>query len=155
MNDETDPRRRYIGQVYTALKRYGNRLDSDSIVLGDFNWSVEWDESPRSPLYGDFSDTVRILNERGLHSVYHSVHDADFGAEEKPTFYMHKKRDRPYHIDYVFASNETVESATDFRIGDYANWIEHSDHMPLVLDVSDRVPTPPVLDVDPTCRRSV
>lgn len=143
MNDGTDPRRRYIGQVYTALKRHGGHVDSDSIVLGDFNWNVEWDESPRSPLYGNFSDTVDILKERGLHSVYHSVHGTDFGAEENPTFYMHKKEERPYHIDYVFTSDETIRSAADFRVGERANWIEHSDHTPLVLDVSDGVPKTP------------
>lgn len=137
MNDEADPRRRYIGQVYTGLKRYGDHVDSNSIVLGDFNWNVEWDESPNSPLYGDLSDTVEILEGNGLYSVYHSIYDTDFGAEEKPTFYMHKKEARPYHTDYVFASNETVESAADFWVGEYANWIEYSDHMPLVLDVDE------------------
>lgn len=92
---------------------------------------------PKSPLYGDLANTVEILEENGLYSVYHSIHDTDFGTEENPTFYMHKKESRPYHTDYVFASNETVESATTFWIGEYANWIEHSDHMPLVLDVDD------------------
>lgn len=137
MDDETDSRRRYISQVYTGLRRHEDCIDSSSIVLGDFNWNARWDESPKSPLYGDLSDTVEILEGNGLYSVYHAIHDTDFGAEEKPTFYMHKKETRPYHTDYVFASNKVVDSVTDFWIGGYANWIEHSDHMPLVLDIDD------------------
>lgn len=135
MNDKQNPEKRYISQVYTTLQDYCKWVDSGTVVVGDFNWNIMWDKSPKSPLLGDFSDTVGILNNKGLRSVYHSVVDSDFGEEDRPTFYMHKKQSRHYHIDYIFAPNETVDSASEFTVGKYDDWIDASDHMPLIVEL--------------------
>ena len=102
MNDETNPSQRYIGQVYTALAAYSESLDGNVAILGDFNWNIVWDGSPKSPLCGDFSDTIEVLQERGLKSSYHHMTGDEFGDEDSPTFYMHKKAERPCHIGYTF-----------------------------------------------------
>jgi len=135
MNDKQKPENRYISQVYTALQDYREWVDSGTVVVGDFNWNVIWDESPKSPLRGDFSDTVGILNDCGLRSVYHSVVGPDFGEEDTPTFHMHKKRDREYHIDYIFVPDRTVDSVSEFTIGEYDDWIDASDHMPVIVEI--------------------
>mgnify|MGYP000618490479 CR=1 FL=1 len=132
MNDEGNPERRYIGQVYTALQQYRNFVKSDTVVAGDFNWNVVWDDSPKSPLCGNFSDTVEILRQHGLQSVYHAETDSEFGDEGQPTFFMHKKQERPYHTDYVFASDARTASISDFHVGKYDEWVELSDHMPIL-----------------------
>jgi exonuclease III len=137
MNEKSEPKRRYIGQVYTALQQYSEHVDSTSIVAGDFNWNSIWDESPKSPLYGNFSDTVDILDERDLCSAYHSLKGCEYGSEIDPTFFMHKKHDRPYHIDYVFLPREKVDSVVDFSVGTYDGWIEFSDHVPLTVDIEE------------------
>jgi exonuclease III len=134
MNEEQNPARRYIGQVYTALQDYRDFIDSKTVIAGDFNWNVIWDESPKSPLCGDFSDTVDILNGCGLRSSYHALKSSNFGDEGDPTFFMHKKRDRNYHIDYIFIPGQMVESAVDFSIGKYDNWIDVSDHVPVMIE---------------------
>jgi endonuclease/exonuclease/phosphatase (EEP) superfamily protein YafD len=133
MDDETNPRKRYIGQVYTALQQYRSFVESSAIVAGDFNWNVQLDESPKSPLCGNFAQTVRILNEIGLESVYHSRAGVEFGEEDDPTFFMHKKRGRPYHIDYIFAPEGVTESVREYTVGTYDKWIDASDHMPAIV----------------------
>lgn len=133
MNSEDDPRQRYIGQVHIALTNHPEVLENATPVIGDFNWNAIWDESPDSPLYGDFSDVVRILNEHGLPSAYHQISGAEFGDEDSPTFYMHKKAERPYHIDYAVLPISTIESA-DISVGKYDEWIDASDHIPVTID---------------------
>lgn len=137
MNEKGEPRRRYIGQVYTALQQYSDYVNPRSIVAGDFNWNAVWDESPDSSLYGDFSDTAEVLNKRGLCSAYHSLNRHEYGVETDPTFFMHKKQDNKYHIDYIFLPYEKLDSVTDFSIGPYEKWIESSDHVPISIEIED------------------
>lgn len=137
MNDKTNPKRRYIGQVYTALQHLRDVLDSETVVAGDFNWNVIWDDSPSNPLCGNFADTVEILNELGLCSSYHRVTESEFGEESDPTFFMHKKRDREYHTDYLFVPERKVGSVGEFSVGTYQNWIEASDHMPIMIEMME------------------
>lgn len=136
MNDETTPQNRYIGQVYRALLDYRRFVDEGTTVLGDFNWNVMWDESPKSRLVGDFSETVGLLAGSGLRSAYHEIRDVEFGNEDDPTFFMHKKRERAYHTDYVFVPNDWTNSGVRVEVGAYDEWIDASDHMPIVVDVS-------------------
>lgn len=132
MNDEGDPRRRYIGQVYTAVQDF-DFLDSKTIVAGDWNWNIEWDDSPSSPLYGNFKQTVRQLAFYGLSSAYHDFFDAEYGDEDHSTFFMHKKEDREYHTDYIFYP-QNGNNLINLQIGEYEDWIDHSDHMPMFLE---------------------
>ena len=134
MNDTQHPRQRYIGQVWTALQNDSGFVDSDTVVLGDFNWNAIWDESPNSPLCGNLADTVEELHRHGLQSAYHQETGDEFGDEASPTLFMHKKEDRPYHVDYAFCPASLLESAT-VSVGDYEEWIEASDHMPLIVDL--------------------
>jgi len=136
MNDTQNPRQRYIGQVWTALQNYPDFVDSDTIVLGDFNWNTIWDKSPKSPLRGNLSETIGELNGHGLQSAYHRITGHEFGEEASPTLFMHRKEDRPYHIDYAFLPERMLESVK-ISVGSYDEWINASDHMPLIIDIND------------------
>ncbi|GGL67155.1 endonuclease/exonuclease/phosphatase family protein [Halocalculus aciditolerans] len=136
MNDKSNPEQRYIGQVHTALQDYSELVNAETIVAGDFNWNVQWDESPKSPLVGGFADVTSTLNACGLMSAYHGATDDELGEETKSTFFMHKKQDRPYHTDYIFAPSSVIESDA-VRVGHFNNWIDASDHMPVMLDTSE------------------
>jgi len=135
MDDRETPRQRYIGQVHTALETRPELVDRETVVAGDFNWNVIWDESPNSPLCGNFADVREALNENGLYSAYHAAQDDEFGEESKATFYMHKKEDQPYHIDYAFVPRRLVESDVEVTVGGYDDWIDASDHVPLVVEI--------------------
>ncbi|GGL43155.1 endonuclease/exonuclease/phosphatase family protein [Halarchaeum grantii] len=135
MNAEHDPKRRYIAQLYTALIEYATFLEGDTVVAGDYNWNHQWDDSPNGPLYGTLEDVVARLHDMGLESAYHRLRDVTYGAEPDPTFFMHKKRDRGYHIDYVFSNRGRLNGA-EIRIGDYDEWVDASDHVPLLVDLA-------------------
>ena len=136
MNDTVDRKRRYIGQVFTALQLYNDLIDSESMVIGDFNWNVIWDKTSIS-LYGNLVDTVTILEEKELYSAYHVIHNCVYGNEINPTLFLHKKRSKPYHIDYMFIPRKLFKRVCDFWIGSYEDWIDVSDHMPILLEIEN------------------
>lgn len=50
---------------------------------------------------------------------------------------MYRKRDKRYHyhVDYAFASQDITKSAS-ISIGKVDEWLEFSDHMPVILDIA-------------------
>ena len=94
-----------------------------------------WDESPKSPLCGDFSDVRGELNQNELYSAYHAVSGDEFGEETEATFYMHKREERPYHIDYAFVPRGLIGSDVEVTVGGYDDWIDASDHVPLLVTI--------------------
>ena len=56
------------------------------------------------------------------------------GHESEPTFYMYRSKKKPYHIDYCFYNKENIKN---LDIGKFEDWINLSDHMPIVLDIKD------------------
>ena len=47
-------------------------------------------------------------------------------------FFIQKKENKSYHIDYIFLKGMEAKS---IDIGLYSDWIELSDHMPLVCEI--------------------
>jgi len=131
MNDLKDLRKRYIGQVYSALDFYKNLLNYPTVIVGDFNWNAIWDKNPSYPLYGNLANIVDLLNLRGIRSAYHEFYQECFGNETKPTFFMHHNQNKPYHIDYCFASSDF--NISNVEIGNFGDWIDKSDHVPLIV----------------------
>jgi len=131
MDDANNVRQRYIGQVHSALKYYEKLLVEPTIIMGDFNWNAIWDRSPDNPLRGNLADVVELLKSHGIQSAYHEFYREDFGKETKPTFFMYHKHDKPYHIDYCFASSGFSVQQVD--VGNFDSWIKKSDHMPLAV----------------------
>ena len=128
----------YIGQMWKYLQRHKAALSGkDAIVIGDFNSNVCWDSWDR---WWNHSDVVRELEELGIYSLYHGVRGEAQGSESEPTFYMHRKLEKPYHIDYAFASKKWLSSET-LEVGSPSIWLEHSDHMPLFVQIGVRVGT--------------
>ena len=67
-----------------------------------------------------------------MKSVNHNSKGEKFGDETKATFFLTKKKERNYHIDYMLSRNSGT-----LDIGNYEDWIKHSDHMPLGIDFSE------------------
>lgn len=135
MDDKNDSKKRYIGQVYTAIEAYKNLIGAKSIVVGDFNWNAIWDTTTSRLLYGNFASTVAIMEKRGLCSAYHFFTNSVFGKESDPTLFLLKKRSRPYHIDYIFVPCDWISKLRNFWVGVYDEWIESSDHMPMMVEI--------------------
>jgi endonuclease/exonuclease/phosphatase family metal-dependent hydrolase len=131
--EANSPTFRYIGQLWKFLQKHEHFLNAEySALIGDLNSNACWDVWDR---WWNHSDVVRQLAETGLSSLYHFSTSERQGSESKPTFYMHRKLEKPYHIDYAFLSTKLLKGAT-CEVGDPASWLEDSDHMPLVIGIT-------------------
>lgn len=81
------------------------------------------------------TDTINELSDMNIESLYHHQSGEDQGAETHPTFYLHRKESKPYHIDYFFISSNLLLNSR-IEIGIISDWISFSDHMPLTLKIS-------------------
>ena len=105
---------------------------SNTFILGDFNNSVIWDK-PKGT--NNFSDIAGLLDEKGFKSAYHEFTREAFGQESQPTFYHTKKLEKPYHIDYCFCPSSL--ELVNVQTGSFDDWIEYSDHVPVIVDIGD------------------
>jgi exonuclease III len=128
------PNFRYIGQLWKYLNLHGEKLAGrPALVVGDLNSNTCWDEWDR---WWNHSDVVRMLSELGLYSLYHSYFEEAQGQESRPTLFHMKNKDKPYHIDYAFASADLFDPAVDtVAVGVLDTWLNLSDHMPIIFSV--------------------
>jgi exonuclease III len=125
------PTFQYIGQLWKYLQAHQSKLSSSkSIICGDFNSNVCWDKWDR---WWNHSDVVSDLAKIDIHSIYHHANNLEQGKETSPTFYLHRKLEKPYHIDYAFASSSLLASV-NLEIGKFNEWISFSDHMPVFFE---------------------
>ena len=127
----------YIGQVWKFLQLHSQELtqnnNTSNYLIGDFNSNRIWDGKSR---WKNHSDVVEELSALGLTSLYHHSRMEDHGHETTPTFYMYRKPEKPYHIDYAFCPEDTLD-AHKLTIGDSQEWLNHSDHVPLIIDIDE------------------
>ena len=133
-NNPGDPDGQYIGQVWKALHHYDRLIKKHStILIGDFNSNSIWDK-PRRPF--NHTTIVERLQLKGIDSLYHHHFNQVQGKELHPTLYLYKHQNRPYHIDYCFASRDFTEKLEGVEIGDHAGWMKYSDHVPIMVSFS-------------------
>lgn len=121
----------YTEQIWNAVHFYSGLLDNDNVLLaGDFNSSSIWDKPNRGY---NHSNLVDFLKNKNIKSTYHTFNNEEQGDETAPTLFMHRKLERPYHIDFCFASNNLIDKMKNVEIGDYESWTKHSDHKPLTV----------------------
>ncbi|MBU2514203.1 endonuclease/exonuclease/phosphatase family protein [bacterium] len=121
----------YMGQFWKYLQIHRDDLSGDkTIICGDFNSNAIWDEPGR---WWNHSDVVNELEDIGLRSVYHHAKEEKQGEETQKTLFLQKNSDKAYHIDYFFASEDLL-SNSDVNIANPDQWIEYSDHAPIILD---------------------
>jgi len=118
----------YIGQLWKYIQIHREKIHRDNIILcGDFNSNAIWDVSDR---WWNHSDVVHELEEIGIFSLYHYITKELHGKETQKTFYMHRKKNKSYHIDYVFLSRNLIGNST-LQIHSVDHWIGFSDHVPM------------------------
>jgi exonuclease III len=122
---------RYIAQVWLGINYFDNFLSDSTLLVGDFNSNKIWDSHSR---LANHTDVVDYLDSKNIHSLYHLQYRENQGNETKPTLFLHRKFDKPYHIDYCFASDSFIEQGYSFKIGDYNDWIQLSDHVPIMIN---------------------
>jgi hypothetical protein len=105
---------------------------SPTIVVGDFNQSVNFGGSPG----GRFQDVLDAFDRLQMVSAWHARHGETHGAESQPTLHQNRKAHDPFHIDYAFVPKNHI-STIDVGIGTFEDYVaaELSDHVPLTLDI--------------------
>lgn len=124
-----DRSQRYIGQIYSAFDHY-EICEESTLIMGDFNWNKSFDKNSYG-LVGKFDDYLIQMRLANLKSVYHAINSESFGQESKPTLHLQGKKEKTYHVDYIFASSKLVKKAIDLKIGSWVEWRKWSDHMPV------------------------
>ena len=139
-NNPADRDGRYITQVWKAIHHYDSLLTNrGTILIGDFNSNTIWDRPRRA---GNHSTVVEYLEKKGIHSLYHKFFKQVQGKEQHPTLYMYRHKNKGYHIDYCFASQDLVKKLNSVEVGAYAFWKKYSDHMPVIVTF-DGITSPP------------
>jgi exodeoxyribonuclease III len=130
-HNPSDPDGQYIEQIWKAIHFYEKLIKNEkTILIGDFNSNKIWDRKRRE---GNHSNVVKQLAELGIFSTYHHYYNQSQGAEEHPTFYLYRHQNKPYHLDYCFASNNLLTKVTSVEVGNFDTWATYSDHTPLIV----------------------
>ena len=129
------PTFRYIGQLWKYLELHKEKMAASHTVLcGDLNSNKIWDVWDR---WWNHSDVVRELNGINMVSLYHVVTGEEQGAESVPTFYHQRNLQKPYHIDYAFASKDLCNMQRNtVSVGSHNEWLEFSDHVPFAFTIA-------------------
>jgi exonuclease III len=134
-NNPTDKDGQYVEQVWKALHSYKRNIkNTKTILIGDFNSNTIWDRKRR---VSNHSNVVKHLEEKGIFSAYHLHHKQIQGNEDHPTFYLYRHLDKPYHIDYCFASADITKYIESVEIGAHEDWTKFSDHVPLIVTIKN------------------
>lgn len=130
-NNPKDRDGHYITQVWKAMHHYDHLLlNTKTMLIGDFNSNTIWDRPRRA---GNHSTVVEKLEAKGIFSAYHKFLRQTQGQEQHPTLFMYRHPDKPYHLDYCFASTDFMDKISDVEVGSHRDWSQYSDHTPLFV----------------------
>ncbi|MBI3944266.1 MAG: endonuclease/exonuclease/phosphatase family protein [Chloroflexi bacterium] len=122
----------YVGQVYRAIHTYRDFISQrETLLLGDLNSNKQWDSARK---VGNHSHVVAALAGHGIASAYHEFFGEAQGAETQSTFFLQRKREKAYHIDYCFAPTHWLPRITCLTVGTYEEWLHLSDHTPIFVE---------------------
>jgi hypothetical protein len=132
---KANQRYRYVTAVIKALQRYRALFTgSPVVVMGDLNTNLFWDS--HHPAGENHSALMDLMEDLGLVSAYHHFFGEAQGCETRPTCYLLWKRERPYHLDYCFVPRSWASRIRRVDVGSYEEWQRHSDHRPLLVELS-------------------
>jgi exodeoxyribonuclease III len=134
-NNPDDADGQYVEQVWKAIQYYDKKLkNKQTMLIGDFNSNTIWDRKYR---LGNHSHVVKRLEEKGIFSCYHLHHKQLQGREMHPTFYLYRHKNKPYHLDYCFASADMTCKIQTVEVGEYDYWMQYSDHVPVIVTFTE------------------
>lgn len=121
----------YIAQACLAIEYYKGHINEQTIIAGDFNSNAQWDNLFNRKY--NHAYLLKLLDSLGFVSVYHKVKGEEHGAETMPTHFYHRDEAKGFHIDYIFVHKS--RKIKNFKIGDFKEWGELSDHVPMEFEI--------------------
>lgn len=121
----------YTYQIEKAINKYKDILKNNiSILIGDYN-------TPNidKPVEKTEFMVVEEFKKLEIFSAYHESFKKKYGEHDHYTFYQHKNKEFKHMLDYCFASKSIIEKISKVEIGKYEDWIEFSDHCPLIVEI--------------------
>lgn len=101
--------------------------EQPTVIIGDFNCYVN--QSDFTKKYGDILRINEILENAGLHSVYHKQTGEKFGDETKPTYFHLFNPESTFMLDYAYCNVDEKS----FKLLDAD--LKMSDHIGLELEI--------------------
>lgn len=120
---------KYCENFYDYYLENQDFIDGKVLMIGDFNSNVKLDKG--HPKDKRWSSCVELLAQKNLVDVYNELTGEAEGEETKPTFFMYRKLDKPYHIDRCVAAKGCVKN---LEIKADHTWLNLSDHLPIVVE---------------------
>ena len=126
----------YIRQFKLSMEHYDDFLNHKNVVIcGDFNSNLLWKKKKGIVLDRDHQFVLEKLEHKNIISSYHHFFNEEQGKETQPTFYLHHKKEKPFHLDFCFLSKELINRIESVEVGKYEDWIKYSDHVPMIINM--------------------
>lgn len=133
---DNNPSQNYPRVVWDGLNANEALLDGSVMIIGDFNSGVYFDQKIKGIKH---AQVLELLQSKGILSAYHEYYQEPQGSETRPTHLWRRSLDKPFHIDYCFLSSDLLESVEEFEVGTPKDWLDLSDHVPLILDLDSAI----------------
>ena len=126
-----DKGKSYTYQIEKTITKHEGILRNNlSILIGDYNTpNIE------KPVEKTGFMVIEEFKKLEIFSAYHEYFKKGYGEHNHYTFYQHKKTEFKHMLDYCFASRSIIEKISKVEIGKYEDWIEYSDHCPLIVEI--------------------
>ena len=127
------PHGKYVEELIDFFQLNESLFTKDLLIMGDTNsCSVFNNHHPKSKNHDVLVD---LLKGKGLVDAYNYCTGDVEGEEVIPTFYLQRKKDKPYHLDRCFVAPERIFS---FKVAeDHDYWLSLSDHIPVEIVIKD------------------
>jgi hypothetical protein len=122
----------YVAQIEEAINWIAASADGPVVLAGDFN-------APIAATQRQYDRLETRLCDLGLVDVYRVSRALEPGElPTEATYYQHRKRERPFHIDHVMVPADWASDAK-VEIGDFGTWVAtgRSDHVPVIAAVRE------------------
>ena len=122
------------GYLVDVLETYEEEIQSNYkvVIAGDFNNGPRWDVGRFHR--NNFRFIQSELSKRRFISSYHQAFAETPGNESRGTHFHQRNPAKAYHIDYIYSKGFKVG---EVHLGDFTEWRDASDHVPLLAKLTD------------------
>ena len=127
------PHGKYVEEMIDFFHLNESFFTKDLLIMGDTNsCSVFNNHHPKNK---NHDVLVELLKDKGLADAYNYCTGEAEGEETVPTFYLQRKKEKPYHLDRCFVAPERILSFKVAENHDY--WLTLSDHIPVEITIKN------------------